>query len=417
MLAAITLLPAVISAVGPPHRLAPRSRRSSGRSRSRPTRGFWGAWGRWVTTHPWSAVGITFLILGILLIPFFSLNLGQEDIGATPKSTTERQAYDYLKQGFGPGYTSPLLVAVKLPTPAKPSSTFDKQYKRAQDLQSQLEDEQATGQAQAASLEAQGNALVAEKGRLEAEKTSLQNQGKRPQGAEVDPREERQEAQAAEQADRPGTGSDRPRPAARRPGGRPVGSGPAARRGDQAEPDAGADPAAQGGEPAAQGGQDGGRTSSRAELAHLKAEASKAGGQAFAIASQAASTAEEAVGLVQAKNQLTLEAADAQVTAAELQTQQVQLEALQQQAETQQQQAEKLKSTLTADLTAAGGDKRGTDPRLVNLQNALEGTMGVQVVSPPAINKSGQAAIFNVVSTTDPADRQTATSSRPSGAT
>jgi uncharacterized membrane protein YdfJ with MMPL/SSD domain len=406
VLAAITLLPAIISAAGRhidslrlPAFLRPKPKP--------PDQGFWGAWGRWVTTHPWSAVGITFLILGILLIPFFSLYLGQEDIGATPKSTTERQAYDYLKQGFGPGYTSPLLVAVKLPTPAKPSSTFDKQYKRAQDLQSQLEDEQATGQAQAASLEAQGNALLAEKGRLETEKTSLQNQGKGLKGQKStlakSAKKLKQQSKLIAQA--------------------------------QALTDQGRQLAAQAAALSAQAQQLAAEIKQnptpeliqqlrevnqqlkevktegnelKSELAQLKAEASKAGGQAFAIASQAASTAEEAVGLVQAKNQLTLEAADAQVTAAELQTQQVQLEALQQQAKTQQQQAEKLKSTLTADLTAAGGDKRGTDPRLVSLQNALEGTIGVQVVSPPAINKSGQAAIFNVVSTTDPADKQTA---------
>ena len=175
VLAAITLLPAVLSAVG--RHIDSFRLPAFMRPKPKPVdRGFWGAWGTWVTTHPWTAVGITFLILGILVIPFFSLYLGQEDIGATPKSTTERQAYDYLSQGFGPGYTSPLLVAVKLPTPARPSSTFDKQYQRAQKLQSELEDEQATGQTQAASLQAQANDLEAEQVRLESEKASLQSQ-------------------------------------------------------------------------------------------------------------------------------------------------------------------------------------------------------------------------------------------------
>ena len=146
-------------------------------------RGFWGAWGKWVTTHPWTAVGITFLVLGILVIPFFSLYLGQEDIGATPKSTTERQAYDYLSQGFGPGYTSPLLVAVKLPSPATPSSTFDKQYQRAQNLQSELEDEQATGQTQAASLQAQASDLEAEQVRARVrEGLAPKSQAEQPEG-------------------------------------------------------------------------------------------------------------------------------------------------------------------------------------------------------------------------------------------
>src|SRR5581483_1881240 len=173
VLSAITLLPAIISAAGRhidslrvPAFLRPKPKA--------PDRGFWGGWGRWVTTHPWTAVGLTLLTLGILTIPFFSLNLGQEDIGATPTSTTERQAYDYLATGFGPGYTSPLLVAVKLPTPATPSSTFDKQYKRAKSLQSELESEQAAGQAQAASLQAAAGDLQVQQATLEAQQATLE---------------------------------------------------------------------------------------------------------------------------------------------------------------------------------------------------------------------------------------------------
>jgi uncharacterized membrane protein YdfJ with MMPL/SSD domain len=406
VLASITLLPAVLAAVGRhidsvrvPAFLRPKKKPAD--------EGFWGAWGHWVTTHPWIAVGITVLILGVLVIPFFSLELGQADTGADPKSTTERQAYDYLASGFGPGYTSPLLVAVKLPTPAKPSGTFNKQYARAQDLQSQLEEEQATGQAQAASLEAQGASLEAEQGRLLAEKTSLQNQGKNLKGQKTTlaksakklKKQSKLIAEAQALTDR----------------GRELASQAAALSAQAKEivAELRQNPSPelvqqlkevndQLKEVKAEGNQ------LKSELAQLKAQASKAGGQAFSLASSAADTAKEAVGLVQQKNQLTLEAADAQVTAAQLQTQQVQLEALQQQAKTQQQQADKLKSTLTADLTAAGGDKRGTDERLVNLQNALKGTIGVQVVSPPAINKSGQAALFNVVPKTDPADEKTA---------
>ena len=406
VLSSITLLPAVLAAVGR-HIDSVRLPAFMRPKKKPPDQGFWGAWARWVTTHPWIAVGITVLILGILLIPFFSLELGQADTGATPKSTTERQAYDYLASGFGPGYTSPLLVAVKLPTPAKPSGTFNKQYARAQDLQSQLESEQATGQAQAASLQAQASDLEAEQARLLAEKTSLQNQGKGLKGQKTSlAKSAKKLKQQSKLIDRAKTLTDR---------GRQLAAEAAALSAEAKEivAELRQNPTPelvqelrqvndQLKEVRAEG------AALKTELAQLKAEASKAGGEAFALASAAAGTAEEAVGLVQQKNQLTLEAADAQVTAAQLQTQQVQLEALQQQAETQQQQAEKLKTTLTNDLTAAGGDKRGTDPRLVSLQDALEGTIGVQVVSPPDINKSGQAAIFNVVPKTDPADEKTA---------
>jgi uncharacterized membrane protein YdfJ with MMPL/SSD domain len=406
VLAAITLLPAVLSAVGRhidsvrvPAFLRPKKKP--------PDQGFWGAWGRWVTSHPWTAVGLTILILGILVIPFFSLNLGQEDIGATPKSTTERQSYDYLASGFGPGYTSPLLVAVKLPTPAKPSSTFNKQYARAQDLQSQLESEQATGQAQAASLQAQATDLEAEQGNLQAQKASLQNQGKSLKGqktalAKSAKKLKRQskliaQAQALTDKAKELAAEAASLSAQAKQIAAEIKQNPTPELIQELKQVSQQLKAVK-----AQGNE------LKAEFARLRAQASKAGGEAFAIASAAAGTAQQAVGLVQEKNQLTLEAANAQVQAAQLQTQQAQLEALQDQAKTQQQQAEKLQSTLTADLTAAGGDKRGTDPRLVNLQNALEGTIGVQVVSPPAINKSGQAAIFNVVPKTDPADEETA---------
>ena len=38
----------------------------------------------------------------------------------SPKSTTERQSYDLLAEGFGPGPNGPLLISVKLGSPAKP---------------------------------------------------------------------------------------------------------------------------------------------------------------------------------------------------------------------------------------------------------------------------------------------------------
>ena len=406
VLAAISLLPAILSAVGP-HIDSVRLPAFLRPSPKPVDKGFWGAWARWVTTHPWSAIGITVLILGILTIPFFSLELGQEDIGATPKSTTERQSYDYLASGFGPGYTSPLLVAVKLPTPAKPSSTFNKQYARAQDLQSQLSDEQATGQAQAANLQAQASDLEAEQAHLEAEKTSLQNQAKGLKGrkATLTRSAKKLKKQSKVMAEAKGL-TDQARALAAEASAL---SAQASQIAAELRPNPSRELVQELKQVTAQLKalkQQGSELND--EFAGLEAQASKVGGRAFAIASAAAEAAKQAVTLVQEKNQLTLEAANAQVKAAQLQTQKVQLDALQQQAETQQQQAEKLKTTLTSDLTAAGGDKRGTDPRLVNLQNGLEGTIGVQVVSPPEINKSGQAAIFNVVSKTDPSDDETA---------
>ena len=49
-----------------------------------------------------------------LIVPLFSLQFGQEDVGVTPTDTTERQAYDLMTEGFGVGYNGPLLIASTL---------------------------------------------------------------------------------------------------------------------------------------------------------------------------------------------------------------------------------------------------------------------------------------------------------------
>jgi RND superfamily putative drug exporter len=62
-------------------------------------------------------IGSVALLL-ILALPLFQLRLGQSDTSAMPQSTTIRQAYDTITDGFGAGTNGPLLIAVKLDTPA-----------------------------------------------------------------------------------------------------------------------------------------------------------------------------------------------------------------------------------------------------------------------------------------------------------
>ena len=52
----------------------------------------------------------------LLAAPALKVRLGAADAGTAPKSQTTRQAYDILsdkKDGFGPGFTSPITVVVK----------------------------------------------------------------------------------------------------------------------------------------------------------------------------------------------------------------------------------------------------------------------------------------------------------------
>ena len=141
VLAAITLLPALLGALG--------ARIDSLRvklSRTHPDdhepHG-WTRWARGVAARPWRAIVGALLILGILAFPVLQLELGQEDDGEAPKSTTQRQSYDLLAEGFGVGANGPLLISVKLGSPAKPDQSgiddVNKQEKQLSDQQQQIE--------------------------------------------------------------------------------------------------------------------------------------------------------------------------------------------------------------------------------------------------------------------------------------
>ena len=111
VLASITLLPAFLGLAG--HRINRFAIhcRSSARATSG---GGWERWIRHVSGHAWVyAVGVTALLLA-LAAPVLSLRLGFPDEGSLPANKTQRQAYDLLAEGFGPGVNGPLVVAVDI---------------------------------------------------------------------------------------------------------------------------------------------------------------------------------------------------------------------------------------------------------------------------------------------------------------
>lgn len=69
-------------------------------------------WGRRLVARPWAAVGVGFVLLAVLAIPFTDLRLGLPDDGNQPEDTTQRIAYDQLSDAFGPGSNGPLLLAI-----------------------------------------------------------------------------------------------------------------------------------------------------------------------------------------------------------------------------------------------------------------------------------------------------------------
>ena len=54
----------------------------------------------------------------VLAIPVLSLRLGSSDAGNDPASSTTRQAYDLLAEGFGPGFNGPLQLVATTGSPA-----------------------------------------------------------------------------------------------------------------------------------------------------------------------------------------------------------------------------------------------------------------------------------------------------------
>jgi putative drug exporter of the RND superfamily len=121
MLASITLLPALLSMLGPKvDRLRipflGRTLKAEGDSNSPAAR-----WSHGVQRRPWlAAIGATVLLLA-LAAPALGMRLGFPDAGNDPPNTMTRQAYDLQTAGFGPGTNGPLVIAAKLPGPqAKP---------------------------------------------------------------------------------------------------------------------------------------------------------------------------------------------------------------------------------------------------------------------------------------------------------
>ncbi len=428
VLAATTLIPSVLSLVGG-HIDSLRLPRFLRPADKDPRSGVWARWADWVGTHPWVSVAAALLVLVPLTLPIFTLTLGSPDTAATPTSNTDRQAYDLLTSGFGPGYTGPLVVAVQLSSPAQADPAFIADEARARSIARRLEGFRSLGRriesrlaAREASLEGrgarlaaaaaplrarkielrgaaaallrqegvlqhQGASLLAEKAALEREGALLASRGKRVGAllaniltniaivqqkiaATSDPTElARLQARLARLQTRAGTVQ--------------------AKLTDiQARGDAltrlGRRLAARGRELRRHG----------ARLAREGANLEAAGAELAALASP----------LVAEKGRLRA-AGTALRNRAESAKQRGR--ALSRRAELMVDSATQLKDDLVRQMEAAGGKKAATDPRLIGLRDALLNTPGVAKVYPVNLADSSRAAIITVVPTTDPSTEST----------
>jgi uncharacterized membrane protein YdfJ with MMPL/SSD domain len=516
VLGAITLLPAVLGLLA--HRIAwlhlPSFSRKK-KSEASPASGqpaqsahgrLWGSWAGFVARHPLVVALASLAVVAPLVIPALSLRFGQEDVGAAPKSTTERQAYDLISAGFGPGYNGPLQVASKFDPVVKPSQEYTNKYNKATSLQKDLEHKQKTLpkqqkqlekqekqleqqqnqldaqqkqlvaqqqslENQQASLEQRKNQLVADQASLERQQASLQQQGVALQkkGKQLQAQKaallrkenilKGKEAKLQAKADRLQTKiralAAQIRPLARqlaillarervlnrridKNAGNPVRLAilqarlatveaqiPPVRaalaplkadarvlaRQAQALNNQKAKLTAEGNalqrqanQLTAEGNQlEAQKAALQREAASLKQQGAALQREGDQLQQQGAQLQSEGAALQQQGAQLQHEAGLLQQQGNALQKQGDQLKQEQKQAKQEQKQAEQLQNQLTKMVTKAGGDPRNTDPRVVDLQNALSATSGVTSLTPPQTNKKGDVVLLSAVPTTGPA--------------
>ncbi|WP_262847665.1 MMPL family transporter [Mumia quercus] len=116
MLAAVTLLPAMLTITGRRiDRLSVHRRRTTSDGGNLARR-----WSGVVQRRPWPAALAAIGVLLLLTLPVLDMRLGFSDAGTRPTSDTGRRAYDLVAEGFGPGVNGPLVVATSLGDGAGP---------------------------------------------------------------------------------------------------------------------------------------------------------------------------------------------------------------------------------------------------------------------------------------------------------
>ncbi|MFL9656030.1 MMPL family transporter [Streptomyces sp. PB17] len=113
--ASVTLLPALLSYIGP-RALSRRERRrlaEHGPEPEVPT-GFAARWSAFVERHPKLLGALGLVVITVIALPTLGLRLGTSDQGNDPQGSTTRQAYDLLAEGFGPGVNGPLTLVTEV---------------------------------------------------------------------------------------------------------------------------------------------------------------------------------------------------------------------------------------------------------------------------------------------------------------
>jgi putative drug exporter of the RND superfamily len=113
MTAALTLMPALLSKIG--GRVKPAGNGGGDADLADRESGFAARWSRFVARRPLPVAILALAVLIALALPALHMRLATSDASTYKKDDTTRVAYDLLKEGFGPGFNAPLLLAIELP--------------------------------------------------------------------------------------------------------------------------------------------------------------------------------------------------------------------------------------------------------------------------------------------------------------
>ena len=111
VIVAMTLLPALLAIIG--HRIDRLSLPGLRYDAQNENAGIWRRLSRHVQRHPWHYSITSTLFLLLLAVPVLDVQIGSSDAGNNPESFYSRRAYDFLSEGFGPGFNGPFVLAVE----------------------------------------------------------------------------------------------------------------------------------------------------------------------------------------------------------------------------------------------------------------------------------------------------------------
>ncbi len=111
MAASVTLLPALLGFAG--RHIERLHVPFVGKNAHTYETSFWYRWSRFIQRRPWLAAIAGLGVLLALSAPFLGIRFGFPDAKNNPPSYTTRKAYDLLANGFGPGFSAPMVLTVE----------------------------------------------------------------------------------------------------------------------------------------------------------------------------------------------------------------------------------------------------------------------------------------------------------------